>query len=224
MTLNFDESIYVYFTDLNRFNIDDEQLNNVLNGEEKKRVDKFKHQSRKKQFSMARWLIKIALRDKFEIDFNHNYQLKEFRYWTVVGTNQQFSVTISHSKNIVAVAVTAANQSIGIDVEKHKARDYFALAKSFTHPNELKTLIQSVNKETVFYKLWTAKEALYKASETTFDEISNIDLSIYIDKQDAQIGGHYFQFWSLQEQQYSLTICSKSCQRAEIQEIKQNTA
>ncbi len=57
---------------------------------------------------------------------------------------------------------------IGVDIEKIKnSMDYLNIAKRFFHPDEYSTLLQITNlqqQQRAFFVLWTAKEALLKAT------------------------------------------------------------
>jgi 4'-phosphopantetheinyl transferase len=66
-------------------------------------------------------------------------------------------VSVSHSAELVAVAVTEA-APIGVDVEFMVERDYPGLARSFLAAGE------RVDDADSFYRLWTRKEALVKAT------------------------------------------------------------
>jgi 4'-phosphopantetheinyl transferase len=66
-------------------------------------------------------------------------------------------VSVSHSAELVAVAVTEA-APIGVDVEFMAERDYTGLARGFLGAGE------HVDGADSFYRLWTRKEALVKAT------------------------------------------------------------
>ena len=66
-------------------------------------------------------------------------------------------VSVSHSAELVVVAVTGA-APIGVDVEFMVERDYAGLARSFLGDGE------HIDGADSFYRLWTRKEALVKAT------------------------------------------------------------
>lgn len=68
---------------------------------------------------------------------------------------------ISHSGDIVAVALSTSEVGIDIEMDDDK-RDYDALAKRYFGPNELKTYQNSNQKIETFLSLWTKKEAFHK--------------------------------------------------------------
>lgn len=84
-------------------------------------------------------------------DFSHIYKNSNGK---PVSTKYNFS--ISHSKEIVAIALSDAN--IGIDIEKiNTAKNINKLSSTILHTEEI--IPRNYNE---FYKLWTKKEAIFK--------------------------------------------------------------
>lgn len=72
--------------------------------------------------------------------------------------NQHMHFNISHSKNIVAVAIS--DTPIGIDIENIKIRTFeLDIAKKYFCPNEYDAII---NKQHSFTSIWTKKESYIK--------------------------------------------------------------
>lgn len=72
--------------------------------------------------------------------------------------NQRMHFNISHSKNIVAVAISDTN--IGIDIESTKIRAFeLDIAKKYFCPNEYDAII---SKQHSFTSIWTKKESYIK--------------------------------------------------------------
>jgi 4'-phosphopantetheinyl transferase len=83
------------------------------------------------------------------------------------------SFSISHSRDIVALAFDDDKLNIGIDIEFHSnvsVQDF----SGQLHPNELDLVHKLPNTLNTFYSIWTRKEALLKAIGTGL----NNDLSI----------------------------------------------
>ncbi len=69
--------------------------------------------------------------------------------------------SISHSGADVALAFSAA--PVGVDVQEHRAiADRIRLAETCFSPPELSRLRESGGAESVFFEVWTAKEAVVK--------------------------------------------------------------
>lgn len=69
-------------------------------------------------------------------------------------------ISVSHSKNLVAVAVSDA--PIGIDVERIAARPVATLAKKCMTATEYERFLSAADQTLCFYRHWTAKEAYAK--------------------------------------------------------------
>lgn len=95
--------------------------------------------------------IEIAIREKGKPYLSHS----------------TITFNLSHTKDIAILAV-ADNIEIGVDIEKIKpSHDYLAIAKRFFHAQEYAYLIQIINddeRQKMFYRFWTAKEAVLKAT------------------------------------------------------------
>lgn len=72
---------------------------------------------------------------------------------------------LSHSDNLAVLAVSAQGE-VGVDIESISERDYLKIAKRYFHENELQALHECSVKEReiLFYKFWTLKEAFFKAT------------------------------------------------------------
>jgi 4'-phosphopantetheinyl transferase len=71
-------------------------------------------------------------------------------------------LSIAHSRNVVAAAITAIGP-IGIDVERHdRVRDHRALADAAFGPSERRAV--AMHGARIFYRTWTMREAVAKAT------------------------------------------------------------
>jgi 4'-phosphopantetheinyl transferase len=79
--------------------------------------------------------------------------------------NSPLYFNLSHSGNFAALAVSAQGE-IGIDIETIRARNFLAIAERYYHTDELKQLLATpeAEREQLFFKLWTLKEAFFKAT------------------------------------------------------------
>ena len=77
----------------------------------------------------------------------------------------KFSFNHSHSQKNYALAMSKQIKNIGVDVEDLDRKVRFeALAKHAFHPNELKRWYELDQQEEYWFKVWTTKEAVLKAS------------------------------------------------------------
>lgn len=72
---------------------------------------------------------------------------------------------ISHSRNFVALVVCNYAKA-GIDVEIMRPRNFLKIAEYYFHPREIIQLLacSENHREALFYRFWTLKEALFKAT------------------------------------------------------------
>lgn len=76
---------------------------------------------------------------------------------------------LSHSGDAIAVAV--AGQPVGLDIESHRVlSDGLAIAQRVFHPRERLWLQAQPDFTAAFYRLWTLKEALLKATGEGFTQ------------------------------------------------------
>ena len=80
------------------------------------------------------------------------------------------SISISHCDDKIAVIVSTTDRPIGVDIEPHFERENpRELLETICHVNEL-AWYDATPSLRRFYQLWTAKEAITKASQTSLWE------------------------------------------------------
>lgn len=104
-----------------------------------------------------------------ELSFAHSSQGKPFL------TNLPISFNISHSGDYLAIAMAHQNKAgikldkLGVDLEQRVAkRNRDGIAERYFHPQEFSYLqaLETAHREPAFYRLWTLKEAFFKARGT----------------------------------------------------------
>lgn len=123
---------------------------------EKVEFAKIKNEKRKKEYLATRLLLNYLLSGKYEIEYleSGKPQLK----------NSKQNITISHSANFVALCISDRN--IGIDIENTE-RNINNITGKFLHPNELKDIENTPDKQVSTVLYWSAKEALFKCTDDT---------------------------------------------------------
>jgi len=71
------------------------------------------------------------------------------------------AVSFSHTAGMVAVAMAPLG-ALGVDIERHRARDFAALAAHAFGPAEQEEV--RIGGENAFYRIWTLREAVAKAT------------------------------------------------------------
>lgn len=135
----------------------------ALSGEERARVERLVVDSGKSRSALARVLLRAALADalggsaaSFRIDWEHGPRL--------LGGGP--SLSLSHSADRVVVALSDAGE-VGVDIEPSARGERMkpALVRHITTPAERQALEAfSGNRDHATIQLWTAKEAVLKAT------------------------------------------------------------
>jgi len=113
--------------------------------------------------------------------------------------NSNIEFNISHSGNMILIGfrfcknnVINANPQIGVDIEKIKPDfDFELVLDEFFTPKEQEAIWKSENSSETFFKFWTQKEALVKATGTGLtDDLKYYNLSAQsfgTDKKENQL-------------------------------------
>lgn len=167
---------------------------NLLNNKEQERFALMKSTVKKKQLVMSRYLIHQALKERGH-SLHNTYEIVNYNRLILPNAKHPFSLSITHSGNIAAIALSDQPLKLGIDVEQTKLRNFTELAQEFCTPEEISLLIKSPNLQRDFYQLWTVKEALAKASGLSlFDCYRCNCTNVLRDKTGIIVwqGAHYF--------------------------------
>ncbi len=161
--LNMDD-VHLWLLDFRRFNQNFvNQSLAAMSDEERQRAQKFIRG--KDEYIASRWLLRRTLGHYLQqppetLMFSRHEKGKPF----IPGCDLQFN--LSHSGPWAVLAVTR-KAPVGVDVELGKqTRDLMGIATNYYHPQEtghLQTLAPE-QQAAHFYRLWTLKEALLKAT------------------------------------------------------------
>lgn len=136
----------------------------LLSSDEKTRAEKFYFENARDRYIAGRGLLRILLGGYLNLGPAHiqiDYEpqgkplLKEYSI--------QFNV--SHSERLGVVAL-CQDHRVGVDIERHRPlEDMDDLARRFftTGESALLTPLSGLEKQRLFYKIWTCKEAYLKA-------------------------------------------------------------
>ncbi len=207
---------------MRQFNIDLGLLFEFLNQTDQRRFKGFKNISRQRQFGMARWLIKHSLEQLFALSTSHDYQLIDYTRWRVIDQGGTYTVSISHSGHYIAVAIAAFSCSIGIDIEQHKSRNFTELVKTFSTSNEQDLVCNHAEQQRLFYRLWTAKEAFLKVTQSTIDLACKENLALCLLHNYGQVAGYHYLTGYLVEGAYSYAVMTDADVTIQVQEFTLN--
>ena len=137
---------------------------NSLSSDELTRAQTFKHNQH--HFLATRALVRNVLAYYTNLPSSSlEFARKEHGKPFLSNTPYPIYFNLSHSGNYAALAVTTLGE-IGIDIESIRARNLLAIAERYFHANELQQLLVTpeAEREPLFFKLWTLKEAFFKAT------------------------------------------------------------
>lgn len=141
-------------------------LERMLSPHERERAAAFRASGPRKQFVVARAAVRTVLGRYLDIApaacaFSTSDQGKPSLH-----PPSPLRFNVSHSRDLVAIAVTHGHE-VGIDVEAHRRLpDMAAIAHTILDTQDLQEWLRAEPGEqlTAFYRIWTCKEAMAKAS------------------------------------------------------------
>ena len=139
-----------------------------LDGTERARWDRFRHDGRRRQFTLCRAALRIVLCARLgctndELSFGESGLGKPHALRSGAPAPVSFSVSHGGGHGLLAVA---GEGRVGVDVEERAPRrDLDALIEAVFAPDERAELASASgpHRTRMFYRLWTVKEALVKA-------------------------------------------------------------
>jgi 4'-phosphopantetheinyl transferase len=174
-------------------------LENNLSEEEKIRANKFKFERLQNRFIVCRSILRILLGKYLnikpsEIVFHYGKKGKPSLAKSCNHLGIEFN--LSHSENFALYGFTL-NRKIGVDLEyRREINELEKLVKRFFHSREYELLskLENKQKQNLFFKIWTAKEAYLKALGTGISE--GLD-KIEIDNSQFKIDNNLLNNWQL---------------------------
>lgn len=139
-------------------------LRKTFNDDENIRADKFIFEKDRNQFITAHGSLRKILSQYLSVDpgiiqFRKTNNKKP--YITFPVTSLKFNISHSQEKILVAVGT----DEMGVDIEKIKPGFEFKdFIKSYFSSKEQNAILNSSNANETFYKFWTRKEAVLKAT------------------------------------------------------------
>jgi len=163
-----------------------------LAASEAHRYANFARIQRKRQFLVARMLLRVAASKMM------NVPVHEITVLDRVGSAPELFVahkqplppnfSISHTRDWVGCALST-QVMLGFDIEVNDPdRDIVALSQAAFHPNEQLWLMRQPDSHQVaaFYGLWSTREALYKLMSSLGGEMPSSSLEGALDHQNSQ--------------------------------------
>lgn len=144
-----------------------------LNDAERERQHRFKNPRAQHTYLLSRALLRGCLsghcsRPPEQLQFAYGKAGKPY----LCQTQSDIAFNLSHSGQWLALAVSQQG-AVGVDIEQpEKPRDVIKIARHYFHRSEYRALanLPAKAQEREFYRLWTLKEAFFKARGTGISE------------------------------------------------------
>ncbi len=184
---------YGYLSDFS--SEDYEKTYDVLNEEERKRVDRYKRADDKKRSLLAHILLKKLMKEEFSIYSELVYKENGCPYFK----DQKLYVSLSHSGDVAFCAVS--ENPVGVDVEKIRSisdslikrvcvDEEKAYVLADFEPDDVKNISDEVVKKR-FFEIWTAKEAYFKMKGSGITDLKSVN-TLEIKKESFAIDSYVF--------------------------------
>lgn len=145
------------------------ELITILNREELQKAQKYHFEKDSNRFIICRALLKCILANRTGIDL---YQLKielDINNKPFLDKNSNTHFNLSHSKDYGIIALS--NYNIGIDLEYlYDDFEYMDVMPTVFSLKEIDVVLSKQNKTYQFFKFWTRKEAIVKATGTGIND------------------------------------------------------
>ncbi len=152
---------YLDFSQLDQHSID--YCQPLLSDDEQDRARRYLRGQR--EFIVCRAFIRLCLarytgEDPRALRFEKSIAGKPY----LTDTHAHWQFNLSHTNQGAALAILQG-ASIGVDIEQPRKRNYLGIAAEYFHPEELAYLqaLPEAQLAEEFFKLWTLKEAFFKA-------------------------------------------------------------
>ncbi|MEP0859815.1 MAG: 4'-phosphopantetheinyl transferase superfamily protein [Ignavibacterium sp.] len=212
--------IHIHLINISKLRNDIQKINGILSDEEKEKSGKYKF-ARDRERAIVTYFFRRKILSEYTGLSPENLYFKVGKSGKPYIENQKLSYlkfNYSHSGDLIVYALNR-DAEIGVDIELVKEiPDLNSLVKNYFSDNEQKAFL-SLNtprdKIIFFYKIWTRKEAFFKALGTGLnDDLRNINL--YSEKFNTFIDKFFYsgKDWIIEElttpKAYIASICYSS--------------
>ncbi len=166
--------ITVWSINLHVLDAELQSLEQLLSSIEKARADRYKFDTHRYRFIVARANLRLILSKYLnlppqEIKFSYTPKGKPF-----LADYPHLQFNLSHSQDLAVYALTW-NSAVGIDLEYQKDIDGLrSLSERFLSKAESQIIQTSSTPQHTFYKIWTLKEAYLKGTGYGLGKLSEV--------------------------------------------------
>jgi 4'-phosphopantetheinyl transferase len=176
--LEVDLGLKLYKIKLSKYKESISSLKEFLSPFEKNRANRYHFSKDKNRFIICRGALKLLLAKQTGLDVNKIVLDKYSNKKPYLPSHPSVFFNVTHAGDYAVIAI--ANEPVGVDIEYiNKDFDYKELLSSIFSNPEVDEVLNSNDKQRIFYKLWTRKEAIVKATgkgiDNHFPEIISLD-------------------------------------------------
>ena len=155
-------------------------FSSFLSSDEKQKADRFRRPVSRQQYIVSRGGLRLVLSRYLAIEpQNIHFDYGPFGKPFLADTSQvPLNFNVSHSGKLALFAI-APHGRVGVDIEYvNTDLDFMSLSQRYFSPREhqlLKTC-SAEQKRTVFFQIWTCKEALLKAQGMGIRDLETVEI------------------------------------------------
>lgn len=176
--LEVDPGIKLYEIELSKFRESVSGLIEYLSPFEKNRANRYHFSNDKNRFIISRTVLKFLLSKQTGLDVKEIVLDKYSNKKPCLPSHPSVFFNVTHAGDYALIAI--AKEPVGVDVEYvNRDFEYNEILSGIFNKSEIHEVFNSNNKQRTFYKLWTRKEAIVKATgkgiDDHFPEIVSLD-------------------------------------------------
>ncbi|WP_372948103.1 4'-phosphopantetheinyl transferase family protein [Mariniphaga sp.] len=176
--LEVDLGLKLYKIELSKYKESISSLKEFLSPFEKNRANRYHFSKDKNRFIICRTVLKFLLAEQTGLDVNEIVLDKYFNKKPYLPSHPSVFFNVTHADDYAVIAI--AKKPIGVDIEYvNEDFEFKEILLSFFNKSEIDYVLNSNDKQRTFYKLWTRKEAIVKATgkgiDDDFPEIVSLD-------------------------------------------------
>ncbi len=167
--LEVDPGLKLYKIELSRFQESVSGLTEFLSPIEKNRADRYHFSNDKNRFIVCRTVLKFLLAEQMGLDVNEIVLDTYSNNKPCLPSRPSVFFNVTHAGDYALIAI--ANEPVGVDIEYvNKDFDHNEILSNIFKKSEINEIFNSNDKQRTFYKLWTRKEAIVKATGKGIDD------------------------------------------------------
>jgi 4'-phosphopantetheinyl transferase len=173
-------AIHLWLADFNVADETRQQFWQTLASDERQRAERFAFERDRHHFIAGRGILRQILSEYLHLppdalQFAYSPRGKP----SLLNSSTSLCFNLSHSQGLSLVAI-ALDREVGVDLEGDRPIEALRLAKRFFSPQEYTALanLPPDRQPTVFFKLWTCKEAYLKATGTGLVDLTQVEIGV----------------------------------------------